>query len=116
MKFFVSLILTILLSLVASLYMPWWGFALVAFLVSAAIHQKPGKAFLCGFTALFLLWGGLAFWMDMKNQSLLSHKVAQVLPLGGNQMLLILVTAFIGALVGGMASLTGSYLRQTAKK
>ena len=59
MKFFVSLILTAFLSFGACLYLPWWSIAIASFLVAALIPQRPGKAFLAGFTALFLLWGGL---------------------------------------------------------
>jgi hypothetical protein len=38
--------------------------------------------------------------------------VASILPLQGSYVLLIVVTAFLGALVGGFASLTGAYLRK----
>ncbi|MBS1936171.1 MAG: hypothetical protein JST96_19380, partial [Bacteroidetes bacterium] len=42
----------------------------------------------------------------------LSQKIAQVLPLGGSVVALILVTAFVGALVAGFAALAGSYVRK----
>jgi hypothetical protein len=113
MKFLASTALIALLSLIAGLYGPWWGFALAAFLVSVLITQRPGMAFLSGFVALFLLWGLLAWRIDAANGSLLSRKVAQILPLGGSPFLLILVTAIIGALVGGGAALSGSYLKKT---
>lgn len=61
MKFFVSLLLTALLSFAACLYLPWWSIALAAFLVAALVPQKPFRSFLAGFAALFLLWGGLSF-------------------------------------------------------
>jgi hypothetical protein len=47
----------------------------------------------------------------VKNQGLLSAKVAALLPLGGSSFLLIIVTAFIGALVAGLAAMSGSFLR-----
>ena len=112
MKFLASTLLIALLSLIAGLYGPWWGFALAAFLVSALISQRPGMAFLSGFVALFLLWGLLAWVIDSSNGSILSRKIAQILPLGGSSFLLILVTAIIGALVGGGAALSGSYLKK----
>ena len=55
MKFFVSLLLTALLSFAACLYLPWWSIALAAFLVAALVPQKPFRSFLAGFAALFLL-------------------------------------------------------------
>ena len=57
MKFFVSLLLTALLSFAAGLYLPWWSIAIAAFIVAALIPQSAVKSFLTGFTALFLLWG-----------------------------------------------------------
>ncbi len=111
MKFIVSILLIAILSFAIGLYLPWWSLALVAFLVAALIHQRAGKAFLSGFLGLFLLWGILAFIIDQNNQHILSHKVAQLLPLGGSSFMLILVTAFIGGLVAGFAAMAGSYVR-----
>ena len=110
MKFLISTLLIVLLSFLSGLYLPWWGIALAAFLVSALVPQRPGLSFLSGFLALFLLWASLAWAMDAANNSILSVKIAQILPLGGSSFLLILVTALVGALVGGGAALTASYL------
>lgn len=116
MKFIVSLLLIMLLSFVASLYMDWWCIALVAFIVAACIHQKPGKAFLTGFIALFLLWGVMAWWIDSKNEHVLSQKVAMLIGLGSSSFLLVLVTALIGAVVAGLGALSGSYLRRVQRR
>ena len=113
MKFIVSILLIALLSFAAGLYLPWWAIAPVAFLVSALIPQRPGVAFLSGFIAIFLLWGLLAWNIDMSNGSILSVKIAEIMHLGASSLLLILVTALVGALVGGSASLSGSYLKKT---
>jgi hypothetical protein len=113
MKFFISLILTILLSFAACVFLPWWSIAIAAFIVAALIPQKPGKAFLTGFIALFLLWGGLSFWMSNNNDHILAHKVSQLILKMDNPILLVLATALIGALVAGFAALAGSYLRKS---
>ncbi len=112
MKFIISILVTSLLSFAAGLYLGWWSIALAAFIVALAIHQRPFRAWLSGFLGLFLLWGLLAWWIDVSNQHILSKKIAEVLPLGGSTFLLILVTAFFGAVVAGFAALTGSYLRK----
>lgn len=112
MKFIVSVVLTGLLSFAAGMYLPWWSLAVAAFIVSALIPQKPWKAWLSGFLALFLLWGVLAAWIDMKNQHILSQKMAQIFPVGGSYVLLILVTALVAAIVAGLGALTGSYVRK----
>jgi|SRR5688572_19869720 hypothetical protein len=112
MKFIIAILLTALLSFAIGFYMSWWSIALAAFLVAALIRQNPGRAWLSGFLGIFLLWAGLAWWIDIKNQSILSQKVATLFPLDGSVLMLILITAFIGALVAGFAALTGSYIRK----
>lgn len=112
MKFLIAFVLTAFLSYVGGLYMDWWVIAIAAFLVAAIIPLKPWPAFLAGFSALFLLWGGLAWMIDMNNQQLLSAKVAELLFKTPSPALLILVTALIGGLVGGFAALTASFIRK----
>ena len=112
MKFLVSIILIALLSLSVCLYLPWWSIAVVAFIVAAAIPQKPGKAFLTGFIALFLLWGALAWFISSNNDHILAHKVSVLILKNDSPGLLVIVTALIGALVAGLASLSGSFVRR----
>ncbi len=112
LKYILSILVTALLSFVSGLYMPWWGIAIAAFLVSAAIPQKPAFSFLSGFLGVFLLWEGLAWWIDYKNNGILSQKIANILPLGGSTVLLIVITSVVGAIVAGFAALAGSYLRR----
>lgn len=113
MKFFISLVLTILLSFAACLFLPWWSIAIAAFVVAALIPQKPFKSFITGFIALFLLWGGLSFWLSNNNNHILAHKVSQLILKMDNPYLLMFATALIGALVAGFAALAGSYLRKS---
>src|SRR5215203_4952458 len=111
MKFVLTTLLTFLLAFIAGLYLPWWSIAIIAFLAALLIQPKIGIGFLAGFAGIFLLWATLAFWLDTNNESILSHKIAQLFPLGGSSLLLILITAFIGGLVGGFAAMAGSSIR-----
>ncbi len=113
MKFFTSFIVTALLSFALCLFLPWWSIAIAAFLVAALIPQRPGRAFLAAFAALFVLWGGLSFWMSNNNEHILAHKVSLLVLNMDNPVLLILATALIAALVAGFAALAGSYLRRS---
>ncbi len=115
MKFLTATILTALLGFISGLFLPWWGIAITSLLVAVLVHQKGGKAFLSGFLGLFLLWALLAWWIDMKNNGVLSKKIAGILPLGGSSIVLILVTGLIGGLVAGFAAMSGSYLRASSK-
>jgi hypothetical protein len=112
MKLIVAIMLTALLSFVGGLYLPWWSIAIAAFVSVLLIPLAGGRAFLAGFGGVFLLWFLLALWIDVKNQHILSKKIAEIFPLGGSSLAIILVTAFIGALVGGLGALSGSYLRK----
>jgi len=115
MKFLTATLLTALLAFISGLFLPWWGIAITSLLVAVLVHQKAGKAFLAGMLGVFLLWAGLAWWIDMKNNGVLSTKVASVLPLGGNALYLILLTGFVGGLVAGFAAMSGSFLRASDK-
>ena len=113
MKFLVATLLTALLAFISGLFLPWWGIAIAALLVALVVPQDAGKAFLSGLLGVFLLWAGLAWWIDMKNNGVLSKKIAMVLPLGGNTLYLVLITGIIGGLVAGLAAMSGSFLRSS---
>ena len=112
LKYVLSIVVTALVAFVLGLYLPWWGIAIAAFLVSAAIPQKPTFSFLSGFLGVFLLWEVLAWWIDNKNNGILSQKVAALIGLGNSSVLLIVITSVVGALVAGFAALAGTYLRR----
>jgi len=112
MKFGVAILLTMIVSFAIGLYLPFWSVALVSFLVALFIYQKPGMAYLAGFLGILLLWASLAWWIDVQNDSILSHRMATLFPLGGSSALLILVSAVVGAIVGGLSALSGSFLRK----
>jgi len=115
MKFIVSVILVMILAFAFGLYLPWWSIAAAAFTVAVAIKQKPLNAFLFGFVALFLLWGILAWMKDAANDNLLGSKMATLILKTDNSLLLVLTTALIGAVISGLAALSGSLLRSVIK-
>ena len=111
MRFSVSFLLTALLSFVAGLYFPWWSIAIAAFFVALLIHQKAGMAFASAFLAMLLLWSGLAWWINVKNDNILSLKIAELFGIGDNTLLLVLMTGLVGGLVAGLAAMSGSFMR-----
>ncbi|MCG7751237.1 hypothetical protein [Flavihumibacter cheonanensis] len=112
MKFIISTILTALLCFVLGLYLPWWSIAIGAFIVALAVHQAGWKAFLSGFISLFLLWSGHAWLISEANEGLLAKKISVLILNIENPFLLILVTGLTGALVAGLAAVTGSLARK----
>jgi hypothetical protein len=112
MKFLISFLLILLLSLCAQIYLPFWSVAVVAFAVSALIPQAPWKALLCGFAALFVLWAGLAWYLDEANDHLLSGRISLLILKISSPMLLVALTGFVGGIVGAMGALSGSFVHR----
>ena len=114
MKFILSIVLVALVTYAIGIYgnLPWWSFVVTNLIIAIAVPIKPLQSFFAGALGVGALWAGLAFGIDMANNHILSSKVAQILPLGGSYIALIIVTAFVGALLGGLASLTGSFVRK----
>ena len=110
MKTVITTFLIILLSFVSCLYFPWWSIAIVAFVVSASIRQKPLTAFLSGFIGLFLLWSILSFYISASNDHILAHRISLLILPTDSPFLLVLTTGLIGGVVAGFASLTASYI------
>jgi hypothetical protein len=115
MRLILSVLLIAALSFLAGMFLPWWSVAIVAFIVALLIPQKIAMSFLSGLIGVFLLWAIVTLWIDIKNNSVLSHKVSELFKLGGSSILLIFVTALIGGLVGGFAAMAGSSLRPAPK-
>jgi hypothetical protein len=115
MKFILSILLVGLVTYAIGIYgtLPWWSFVVTNLIIAIALPIKPLQSFIAGALGVGALWAGLAFGIDLANNHILSSKVAQILPLGGSYIALIIVTAFVGALLGGLASLTGSFVRKT---
>jgi len=114
MKFILSIFLVALVTYAIGIYgtLPWWSFVVTNLIIAVALPIKPAQSFLAGAIGVGALWAGLAFGIDLANNHILSTKVAQILPLGGSYIALIIITAFVGALLGGLASLTGSFVRK----
>jgi hypothetical protein len=115
MKILVSIILIALIAFVCGLYLPWWTIAIAAFLVALIIPQFPWKAFLSGFAAIFILWAFLAWWKDLINDGILAAKMAELFGLPSNSLMMVLITAVVGGLIGGFAALSGAYLRTSPR-
>lgn len=91
--------------------LPWWSFVVTNLIVAIVVPQKSLHSFIIGFLSIGLLWGGMAIGIDQGNQHILSTKVATILPLKGSYISLIVLTSFVGAFLGGLASLTGSFIK-----
>ncbi|GGF05317.1 hypothetical protein [Hymenobacter cavernae] len=107
-------LLILIVAAIAQSFLPWWIVAPISLLLAAGLGRTGGRSFLAGFAGVGLGWAAVATWLNVQNDGLLAHRVAQLLPLGGSSWALVLVTATVGGLVGGMAALAGCWLRHAA--
>lgn len=105
------MILTAGLGYTAEIWFPWWSVAIVAFAVQLLLPQKPFAAFVTAFLAVFLLWGGLAFFKDLGNDHILSARMAALILQRPSWAAMIAVSALPAALPAGLAALSAAFLR-----
>jgi hypothetical protein len=115
MKSILGILSIIILGAIVNLFAPWYLIALVAFVVAFAFAEKGFQAFTMGFVAVFILWLFTAIVKTWGNDGILVGRMGELIGVGG--ILLYLITAFIGAIVGGFSALTGySFKTINAKK
>jgi hypothetical protein len=98
--------------IVHQLFLPWWGMVAGCILGGYLTAPMNRAAFMAGFISVFLIWGGLALYLDLQNDSILSSRVIRLFPLPQWPVILVLITALIGGLTGGLACKTGELLRR----
>jgi hypothetical protein len=108
-------LIILILSFISSYFLPWWVAALIAFLAALFIGKTSGRSFWSGFGAVFIVWIILALLKSTPNDNILAGRVIQLFPLPHNWILLLLITALIGGLVGGLAALSGILTKKVFK-
>ena len=102
-----NFILTILIAVMLGQFLPWWSIIVAVFITSCFISLKKSAVFFVPFMAIALLWVAHAFYLSNSNNFILAEKVAILLPLQGNQFLLILLTGILGGLAAGITGIFG---------
>jgi|GEM_PF-147730 hypothetical protein len=105
-------LIILILSFASGFLLPWWGITIAAFLPALLIGKTSGRAFWSGFGAVFIVWAVFALLKSIPNDNILAGRVVQLFPLPNNWLWLLLVTAIIGGLVGGMGALSGVLLKK----
>ncbi|MDI9358672.1 MAG: hypothetical protein QM528_06975 [Phycisphaerales bacterium] len=104
-----SVFISLLLGLSTNIF-PWWSFAVAVFIIHCFFKQGHFLSFLSGFMSIFILWFCIALVMDVRNNHILSQKIASLFYMNGSSIMLIIVTGLIGGILGGLAALTGSFI------
>ena len=114
MKFTIKVILIAAIAFLMQQMFPWWVITPVALLVAIFIRSSGFSDFMAGFLGIGLLWLAMAWWVDMETDSILTEKIAALLNVG-KAYIIIIVTGFIGGIVGGFGALSGHFLRKILK-
>jgi len=104
-------LLILVLSLAAQFFLPWWIVAVIAFGLALWKARSAGGAFGAGFLGIGLGWLGMSLFIHLRTGAILTNKIAQLFSLPSSTLLL-LITALVGGLVGGMAALSGYFCRK----
>ncbi len=99
-------VLILVISLLLQLMLPWWIIALVAFGLAAWKGSSDRQAWLAGFAAIFVGWAVAAWIPHIRNEGILTAKIAELFYLPTAQ-LVIWITALVGGMIGGIAAWSG---------
>jgi hypothetical protein len=106
----------VILAFIMGYFFEWWTVAIAAFIGGAIFGKSSGETFAKGAAAITILWLLMVWYHHFSTQGILSNKIAQILPVGGNVGVLIAVTVFIGGLVGGWGAMSGFLVRNLFRK
>ena len=107
MRFILLVAAILLFGFITQQILPWWTILLLTGLLGLFFDLSTAQRFSAGFLAVFLLWGGYAFYLNMMNEGMLSEKMG-ILFGGLSGGILLLLTALLGGIIGGLGALTGS--------
>ncbi|MBO3116664.1 hypothetical protein J4050_07900 [Winogradskyella sp. DF17] len=107
----INFLTTLLLAISFSFFLPWWSVMVAAILTAIVVPLKKSAVFFVPFFTIAIFWIGYSFLLGKDNDFILAKKVANLLSLGGNHYLLLLVTGVIGGLAAGIAGVFGKQLK-----
>jgi hypothetical protein len=109
----IQIALIVLLSTLVQLVLPWWSLAVIAFAVCAWRSDSGGQAFIIGFLSIALVWMTYALIIHLHTKGIFTSRVGALLFKSSSVALPLVVTVILGGLVGGLAGLTGFFVRRS---
>lgn len=101
------------LFLVAVKFLPWWGLALVAFLLGTMLKKSSASWGLQVALAGASAWMALAFLQDGRSLGVISQRLASLFHLP-SPLLIFVIVALLGALTAGLPFQAGTRLRASS--
>jgi hypothetical protein len=111
----ISFLLTLFLSYILALFLPWWSVMIAALITSFLIPLRKAAVFVIPFLAVALLWIIQSWLLSNANDYTLARKIATLFSLGENPELLIAVTGIVGGLAAGVAGIFGKQCKLVLK-
>jgi hypothetical protein len=111
MKFLIQFVAILAVAFLLELFLPWWSIAIAAFAGGLIFDTRSN--FGAGFLAIAVLWTLKALFIEMSAATTLTDRVAAIFTV--NKPILFVITALLGGLVGGFASMAGSALNKKRK-
>ncbi len=108
-------VLVLFFSWLFTLFFPWWGVLIPTFIIGAWYLNGSFNTFLIGFLGAGAAWFFQALYIHFANDGILSSRIADMMGVG-SPWIVLLITFFVGALAGGVGSLTGYLLKVNLNK
>lgn len=105
----IAVILIAISAWILGLFLPWWSLAIPCVVLGAWLGKSGGRSFMYGFTGIALLWLLQSIFIHFANGGILTARIAELFSLP-DPVLVILLTAIVGGMAGGLSTLTGFYL------
>jgi len=112
----INFIVTLVLAIGLSFFLPWWGIMAAALITGFVIPLKKISVFMIPFLAVFLYWFVYSYWLSSENDFILAKKIATLFSLNANAYLLVFVTALIGGIAAGISGVFGRQIKQILAK
>ncbi|MBT8246024.1 MAG: hypothetical protein HKP48_02775 [Winogradskyella sp.] len=111
----INFIVTLVLAILLSQFLPWWSVMLASFISAVLIRLKKSAVFFVPFLAIAVFWIAYAFYLSSANDFILAKKIAVLLPLEGNPYLLMLLTGVLGGIAAGISAVFGKQVALVLK-
>jgi ABC-type polysaccharide/polyol phosphate export permease len=93
-------------------FLPWYAIVVAGLLFGAfAPVASAGKAFAYGLLAGAIVWGAYSGFLNYNNDSILATRIGNMLG-GLTPWSMVVITALLGGIYGGLGNLTGFWGRQ----
>ena len=89
----------------------WWLIVIYPIIVGLIFIDNLLSHFISGFLGIFLAWLVLIFQLDVETYSIISQKIANILFLNNN-IILLTISSSIGGILGGIGSIFGQSIRK----